>query len=464
VTNQIGTHQATERARLQVIEGQDCGKQVTIPPVGIVVGADPAVDVTLSDAAISGRHCTIIPKENGFSVKDLESKNGTFLDNVAISEALVPVGGVLRLGKSLIQLMPGEEVVEIPPSTRTHFGKLAGESLAMRRVYALLERAAQSDASVLFIGESGTGKELASRAIHENSPRKKGPFVVFDCGAASDTLIASDLFGHVRGAFTGADRERVGAFAAAHKGTLFLDEIGDLPLNLQPKLLRLLETGEVTRLGTTQHQKYDVRIVAATNRNLWEEVSRGTFRGDLYYRLAVVEVHLPPLRQHKEDIESLTKLFLKDTGASDEEIAGPNLERLHSYQWPGNVRELRNVVTRAVALSPPGAAFSEMPILLRPGSTGAATGAGGGTVSGTAAAQAHSFGAQRTQKSPLSAISAFSADRPFHEVKGELVAEFERAYLADLLKRAEGNLSQAARIAGLERKYLYKLLDKHGMR
>ena len=470
VTNQLRAEHSSGSSRLRVVEGPDVGLEVTIPPVGVVVGADPANDVTLNDEAVSGRHCTVVPSEGGFKVRDLESRNGTFLDDLALSEAVVPVGGVLRLGRTLLQLMPGEDVVDIPPSQRTSFGELHGNSPAMRQVFALLERAASSDASVLFIGESGTGKELASRAIHENSPRREGPFVVFDCGAASETLIASDLFGHAKGAFTGANDARAGAFAEAHGGTLFLDEIGDLPLDLQPKLLRLLERGEVTALGTNEAKRYDVRVVAATHRNLWEEVCSGTFRGDLYYRLAVLEVHLPPLRAHKDDIPALVEKFLEPSatmrfsggGALEADqgergktregetprkgprkgpkgrprgpITGPNLNRLMTYHWPGNVRELRNVVQRAVALSPPGAPFSEMPILLRPSAPAQETG------------------------------PVYTADRPFRDVKAEVVERFERAYLTDLLRRAQGNLSEAARLSGLERKYLYTILDKYGLR
>jgi DNA-binding NtrC family response regulator len=332
--------------------------------------------------------------------------------------------------------LPEEEAADIPPSDEPCFGELVGGSLPMRQVYAVLERASRTDASILFIGESGTGKELAARAVHDHSPRKSGPFVVFDCGAANDTLIASDLFGHVRGAFTGAGSDRQGAFATAHGGTLFLDEIGDLPLDLQPKLLRMLETSEVTPLGTQKSESYDVRIVAATNRNLWEDVGNGLFRGDLYYRLAVVEVHLPPLRRRTDDIAELVRLFLQRAGAASEGVApGPNMDRLLAYRWPGNVRELRNVITRAVALAPADAALAEMPIMLRPGGPAA-----GG------------------EEPPV------RADRPFHEVKTEVIERFERAYLADLLARAGGNLSKAARIAGLERKYLYRVLDRHDMR
>ena len=417
-----------------MVSGPDMGAFISLPPVGVVVGADPSADVVLSDSAVSGRHCTIRPADDGFLVKDLGSRNGTLLDGVAITEASVPIGAMLRLGSSLIQLMPAEESVDIPPSSASGFGSMIGNSVAMRRVYSMLERASQSSASILCLGESGTGKELTARAVHENSPRRDGPFVVFDCGAASESLIESELFGHVRGAFTGAHADRVGAFAAAHKGTLFLDEIGDLPLALQPKLLRMLETGEVTQVGSHAQQQYDVRVVAATHRDLYQEVGSGGFRGDLYYRLAVVEIHLPPLRQRAEDIPALVPIFLARAGAQgNSNLSGPNMEKLVSYHWPGNVRELRNVITRAVALSPPDAEFNAMPILLRP--------------------------TQQADDAP-----SFRADRPFHDAKADIVGRFEREYLTDLVRRADGNLSQAARDAGLERKYLYRLLEKNGLR
>jgi DNA-binding NtrC family response regulator len=298
----------------------------------------------------------------------------------------------------------------------------------------MLERAARSNASILFLGESGTGKELAARAVHQMSPRAGGPMVVFDCGAASETLIQSDLFGHVRGAFTGAHADRVGAFAAADAGTLFLDEIGDLPVALQPKLLRMLEAGEVIPVGARAPEHHDVRVVAATHRDLFQMAGEGGFRGDLFYRLAVVEVHLPPLRQRRDDIPDLVRLFLGRAGSTITEVGGPNLERLLGYHWPGNVRELRNVVTRAVALSPPNADFDALPILLRP-TSGAA------------------------DEPP-----AARADRPFQEAKSDVVTRFEHEYLSDLMRRADGNISQAARIAGLERKYLYRLLERAGLR
>jgi DNA-binding NtrC family response regulator len=434
VTNQIQRHTAALRCRLRVMAaGAAEPVEIAIPPVGVVVGADPSADVPLEDPAVSRRHCTIVPAGGGFEVADLGSKNGTFLDGVRLASATVPVGAVLRVGTTLLQLMPDELALDIPPSASSSFGDLYGDSPAMRQVFAILERASVSSASILFIGESGTGKELAARAVHEHSARRSGPFVVFDCGASTETLIESDLFGHRKGAFTGAVSDRAGAFAQAHGGTLFLDEIGDLPLLLQPKLLRLLEAGEVTPLGAQKSERFDVRVVAATHRNLWDEVGRGAFRGDLYYRLAVVEVHLPPLRQRPGDIPELVRRFLVAQGGAAGEPPPPsgNLDRLAAYHWPGNVRELRNVIARAVALSGPGTPFDRMPVLLR------------------ASAAAVEPRAQ--------------ADRPFHEAKDELVGRFEREYLEDLLKKSGGQMAEAARRAGLERKYLYRLLERVGI-
>jgi DNA-binding NtrC family response regulator len=436
-TNRIRTALSSSGCQLRVLHGPESGTEALIPAAGVVVGADASADVQLTDSAVSRRHCSIVPARDGFDVTDLGSRNGTYVDGVSIKRATLPVGTVLRVGGSLLQLVPAEEELHIPPSSRTSFGGMVGKSAAMRQVYALLERASASRASILLLGESGTGKELAARAVHDHSPRRGGPFVVFDCGASTDTLIESDLFGHVKGAFTGAHGDRPGAFERAHEGTLFLDEIGDLPLPLQPKLLRLLETGEVTPLGSRRTERFDVRVVAATHRDLDEEVARGTFRGDLYYRLAVVEVYLPPLRQRLDDVETLVSLFLEREGRTRPgTVRGANLDKLLGYGFPGNVRELRNIVTRAIALSPPDAPFSEMPMLLR----GALARGGSGL-------------------DPLCA----RADRPFQEAKAELLARFEREYLGDLMQRSSGNVSHASRGSGIERKHLYRLLRKAGL-
>ncbi|MBA3500874.1 MAG: sigma 54-dependent Fis family transcriptional regulator [Deltaproteobacteria bacterium] len=435
VTNAFSSRTPVRAATLRVVDGPDRGMEIDLPPVGVVIGSERTCDVVLTDSFVSRRHCSIAPHQHGFAITDLGSKNGTVIDGVAVGKVVAPPGVAIRIGKTLVQCMPADEVVDIPPSTSEQFGALYGTSIAMRTVFAILERASKTPASMLLLGESGTGKELMARAVHDNSPRKDGPFVVFDCGASTETLIESDLFGHTKGAFTGAAADRQGAFAAANGGTLFLDEIGDLPVTLQPKLLRMLEAGEVIPLGGRKSERYDVRIVAATHRDVFGEVARGGFRGDLYYRLAVVEVHVPPLRARSGDLPKLIGMFLDRAGASHlaSQVGGAALERLQRYHWPGNVRELRNVITRAVALAGPDDDFQSMPFVLRP------------TV---AAPEAETI----------------RADRPFHEAKDELVAKFEREYLSDLVQRANGNLSEAARIAGLERKFLYKLLERAGLR
>lgn len=433
ITNAVATTKIRKPSRLRVLrdDGQGDAMEVPLPAAGVVLGADPGCDVTLEDRAVSRKHACVVPCDEGFTVTDLESRNGTWLDGAKITKATVPPGSTLRLGTTLVQLLPAEEEIDIPASAATSFGGMLGSSEAMRRVYAILERASASDVSVLLLGESGTGKELAARAIHDASRRKAHPFVVFDCGAASEALVESALFGHKRGAFTGAVADHPGAFALAHGGTLFLDEIGDLPLPLQPKLLRMLERGEVSPLGSRKSESYDVRFVAATHRDLSKEVACGAFRADLYYRLAVVEVFLPPLRKRRTDIPALVKALLRRHGSTDEDIEGPSLDRLLAYAWPGNVRELRNVIARAAALAAPGAKFREMPVFVRAES--------------------------EAESEPLA-----RADVPYHEAKDALIERFERAYCTDLLRRAGGNLSKAARIAGLERKYLYKILERAG--
>jgi DNA-binding NtrC family response regulator len=436
VTNAIASRPAVRTAQLRVIDGPDRGLELELPPAGVVIGSERTCDVIVTDPFVSRRHCSVVPHAQGFAITDLGSRNGTIIDGVAVGKVVAPPGVAIRIGKTLVQLMPADEVLDIPPSESDQFGGLYGGSPVMRQVFGLLERASKSPAPILFLGESGTGKELMARGVHDASPRKDGPFVVFDCGASTETLIESDLFGHVKGAFTGASGDRVGAFAAAHGGTLFLDEIGDLPVALQPKLLRMLEAGEVVPLGGRKSERYDVRVVAATHRDVFGEVARGGFRGDLYYRLAVVEVHVPPLRQRPGDLPRLIAMFLERAGAAHlaGQVGGPALERLQRYHWPGNVRELRNVITRAVALGGPDDDFQSLPFVLRP----------------TAAAP--------------DAIGEIKADRPFHEAKDALIARFEREYLTDLVQRAGGNLSQAARAAGLERKFLYKLLERSGLR
>jgi DNA-binding NtrC family response regulator len=326
----------------------------------------------------------------------------------------------------------------VAPSKARTFGELTGESVAMREIFAVLERIAPTGVTVLVEGESGTGKELVARSIHRASARADKPYVVFDCGAVPRELAESELFGHKKGSFSGAVQSRAGAFGQADGGTICLDEIGELPLDLQPKLLRVLETGEIRAVGEDTARKVDVRVVAATNRDLHAEVQRGRFRSDLLYRLEVVRLRMPPLRQRPEDIVGLATRLLAGKVPPGDKITGKNLEQLVGYSWPGNVRELRNVLERAVALArgPGGApaSFADLVINLGPVSTTPAT--LGMTFPGVDV--------------PL----------PYKEAKAQLLESFERAYIEALLARSRGQVSQAAAAAGLSRKHLYDLMRR----
>jgi len=309
----------------------------------------------------------------------------------------------------------------------------------MRAIFGVLERIAPTDATVLLEGETGTGKDVIARALHSQGPRAKDPFVVVDCGAVSYNLIESELFGHERGAFTGAIAARAGAFETAGKGTLFLDEVGELPLDVQPKLLRVLESGEFRRIGGNRPQKSEARVVAATKRNLKEEVDRGKFREDLYFRLAVVPITVPPLRQRREDIPQLVDHFLtvakkRDARTADITIGAETRGALAAHDWPGNVRELRNVLDRALYVA---AASGERDLRL---------------VDLPVAASA------------ARPVPAFDPAKTYREIRTTFETEFERAYVSWLLGRHDGNISAAAREAKMDRKYLYDLSRKHGLR
>ena len=330
---------------------------------------------------------------------------------------------------------------------------MLGTSGVMRALFANLTRAARSDATVLIEGESGTGKELVAGALHRASPRADRPFVVFDCAAIAGSLLETELFGHERGAFTGAHGARPGCLEAADGGTLFLDEIGELPLDLQPKLLRCLERGEFRRLGSNALRRVDIRVIAATNRELASEVHRGSFREDLYYRLAVVRLVTPPLRHRLGDIPQLVEAFLVelyDGDVSRARAATSNLSAgawklLHSWPWRGNVRELRNAVARAVAL-----AGDEMPSEIAPIDTASED------------ATADVADAAAPGPAPSDAATA-DTERPFLEVRSEIVDSFERDYLQRILSRHQGKITRAADAAGLDRSYFRRLLRRHGI-
>jgi DNA-binding NtrC family response regulator len=423
------------RARLVVERGPDEGKEISLEGAAIVVGTDARCDLVLHDETVSKRHVELGFTPLGPLLRDLGSTNGTFVDGHRAVQIYLNRAARIEAGETRLRfsLLGGE--VEIPLARATNFGALLGHSPVMRAAFAILERAARTDSTVLITGESGTGKELAARAVHEQSPRRDGPFVVFDCGAVTPTLLQSELFGHARGAFTGAATDRTGAFEAAQRGTLVLDEVGELPLELQPKLLRVLDQRTVQRLGETRARAVDVRFVACTNRNLAEEVSAGRFREDLFYRLSVISLRLPPLRERPEEVPRLVRYFMTRLapGAAGEAPAElpPELEALLlRHDWPGNVRELRNVVERFLAL---------------PGVSPAALLAASASVQSAAA--------------PAEALLL-----PYHEAKGLWVDRFEKVYLARLLEVHQGNVSAVSREAGISRQACYRLLEKHALR
>ncbi|MHB8878275.1 MAG: sigma 54-interacting transcriptional regulator [Myxococcaceae bacterium] len=412
--------------RLLVTRGPDKGAELRAMKPEVTVGSQEGCELRLSDPAVSRHHLSVSSTPEGFRVRDLGSTNGTFVKGARLLDGFVEPGAELELGESRLKVAGLSEVLEVPLHAGESFGPLLGRAPAMRQVMAMLEAAARTEATVLLLGETGTGKDLAAEALHQASPRSAGPFVVVDCGAIPEALIESELFGHEKGAFTGAAERRVGAFEAAAGGTVFLDEVGDLPLAMQPKLLRVLEKRTVKPVGANTHRPVDARFIAATHRDLRAEVNRGTFREDLYFRLAVITLRLPPLRERREDLPMLAEAFLRQV-APKATLSEAFRQRLGAYDWPGNARELRHAVERMAALG-------EHAVPEQAPTPGAAP------------------------------LPEADPSVPFKDAKQRLVDRFERAYLAALLERTEGNASAAAREAGLDRVHLLKLLRRHGLR
>jgi DNA-binding NtrC family response regulator len=413
-----------------VVTGPDRGEQVILAERPITIGSAPSCELVLSDRTVSRRHVTVSLEGSEIIVRDLSSTNGSFTHGSRFKEIVINYGAEVQLGKTVLKFLPREEAIEPTESEDKNFGELIGHDAKMRRLFALLRDIAGSETTVLIEGETGTGKELIAEEIHRHSRRANGPFVVFDCGAVPRELIESTLFGHVKGSFTGAIADRRGAFAEAHGGTIFLDEIGELALDLQPALLRALDKRAVRRVGANAYEQVDVRVIAATNRDLREEVAKKAFREDLFYRLAVIRVHLPALRERGRDIDILAEHFMRQFGTGRElRIPPGELSKLRSYNWPGNVRELRNVIERACVLSKSDSLSID-----------------------------DALGDEIQGPLPI----AFRMGLPFKEAKGQLVEQFEREYIVDLMKRHRMNLSAAAREAQIDRKHLRELLRKYG--
>jgi transcriptional regulator with GAF, ATPase, and Fis domain len=417
--------------RLELVRGPKMGQSWELGEQ-TTVGKGPDNDVVIKDATVSRDHFSLMHTPKGYLVRDLGSTNGTFVEGARVVEAYIQPGMEVRAGEVCLRLKPVNEEVSIAPSEGSTFGKLVGKSDPVRKIFALLERVAPTDATILILGETGTGKGAVSRAIHDESKRADKPFVTIDCGAISHSLIESELFGHEKGAFTGATHQRRGALEMCKGGTLFIDELDDLPLELQPKLLRALDEREIVRVGSSKIIKLDLRVVAATKKDLRREVAEGRFREDLFFRLSIVTLPLPPLRDRMEDLPLLAATFL-ESGNTWEGLPRPFREQMMAYHFPGNVRELRNLLERASYLE----GFESLdptafPTELRTG------------------------GAVDTE-------FRLTADymKPFKVAKEALIERFEREYLKRLLARNSYKIARAAREAKIDRKYLYMLISKH---
>ncbi len=454
VTQSARGRTAVRSCLCRVTSGDRVIEEIALGARPIQIGAARECDLVLSDPQVSRRHAELQLCPEGVRVRDHESTNGTFWQGTRITEAVVPIGAAVRVGGTTLRFLAAD-APSVPPSERRRFGGMVGQSLAMRELFAVLELAAPSEATVLVEGESGTGKELAARALHDHSPRARVPLVVVDCSAVSESLLDSQLFGHVRGAFTGAQTDRKGAFVEASGGTVFLDEIGELPLPAQAKLLRVLEARTVQPVGSDRPVAVDTRVVAATHRDLPRMVEEKQFRFDLYYRLAVVHVAIPPLRDRLDDLPELVAHFYEGRGVDPGPIAGENLARLQRYSWPGNVRELRNQLERAWTMAGPGGArFADLALWL--GSAGPA-----GLAARGLAVDALAPGLPAP---PSAAVDlAIDASRPFKEAKERWLEVFERRYLEQVFADAERNISRASVRAGINRRHFRNLLRKHGI-
>ncbi|HVE84698.1 MAG TPA: sigma 54-interacting transcriptional regulator [Myxococcales bacterium] len=417
------------RVRLRRPGQEDVEAPLGLSPV--VLGSGAECELRVDDPYVSRRHCQLSLHTAGVVVRDLGSRNGTWINEVRIVEGLLPPGGVVSLGQMSVTVAGEGAPQRLELSSTPAFGEAIGTSPVMRALFARLQRAALTEEPILLLGESGTGKELLARAIHDASSRREGPFAVFDCGAVAPTLIESELFGYEKGAFSGAAGARKGILESAKGGTVFFDELGELPLELQPKLLRALESREVRPVGSNALRPLDIRVVAATHRDLRARMAEGAFREDLYYRLAVVEARVPALRERLEDLPLLVERILsqRTPPGALEDLPPATLQMLSSHSWPGNVRELRNTLAR-LALFP---------------------------TLGREAIQAAGPSGSGASPEPSMAL-------PFHQARQMVISEFERRYVTERLEVAGGNVSAAARAMGVSRQFLHRLIAEHGLK
>ncbi len=413
------------------------GNSYSIDVDPLVIGREQGAQIMLSDPEVSAVHCELRATNDGVLVHDLGSTNGTFVGPVKVQDATITMRAEITVGQTRLVVEPdAKRRVEIGYSD--HFGVLVGASPKMRRVFSVLEKVAATPLSVLILGETGTGKEGVAKSIHEESPRKNQAFVVVDCGAIPETLAESILFGHEKGSFTGATERRKGALSEADGGTLFLDELGELPLDLQPKLLRALSEKQVKRVGGNAFEPIDVRVLAATRRDLGAEMNAGRFRSDLFFRIAQVRVELPALRERITDLPLLVEDICKRVGRGQhgETVLRWIEQRMGTHDWPGNIRELVNVVSVAATLADTPEAIDDVLTLAR-----------------------------EPPPPPLAKIgeAASNAQAGFADAKRQAIGAFEREYFAALVRRAKGNVSEMARQSGMERHHVRAYLRKYGI-
>ncbi|HUQ03897.1 MAG TPA: sigma 54-interacting transcriptional regulator [Kofleriaceae bacterium] len=407
------------RFRVTVIDGPDDPGPVESTTDEVTIGSAPGQTLRLRDACVSRHHCVIRVGDDGLICEDLGSTNGTYVGDRRVTSAQLEPGDTVTVGGTVLAVeLLGDSYVE-PLSKRDHFGRVLGRSVAMRRLFTLLDRVAASDATILLEGETGSGKSALAEAIHESSRRAGAPFVVVDCGALPGALLESELFGHERGSFTGAVEQRIGLFESAGGGTVLLDEIGELPIDLQPKLLRTLERRVIRRVGASRELPVDVRIIAATHRDLRRAVNTNAFRADLWYRLNTVRAVLPPLRERREDIAMLVAEFFRELSGDPSAMPPVDLVRLMMRgQWKGNVRELRSAVERVLVGAP----------------------------------------AIESESEPSAEL-----EMTFRAAKQRATSNWEKQYLSELLPAHDGNVSRAARAARMDRGHLSELARRYGL-
>jgi two-component system, NtrC family, response regulator HydG len=441
-----GSPPLQEALRVEVTDGPDRGKTMWIhdgQPTRLLVGRSEACDLHLTDPSVSARHLAFVVADGRVEVEDVGSRNGTYLSGVRVLRAPLSGNEVLKFGQTTLELHTASRLASKPPTivlpNASSFGRVLGASREMRRLYVLLERLARADVPILIEGETGTGKEVLAEAIHEMGPRAKKPFQVFDCTTVPANLVESVLFGHERGAFTGASEARAGILELADGGTLLIDEIGDLDIMLQPKLLRVIEKQEFRRVGGSRTLRTNVRLLSATRRNLDDEIQQGRFRDDLFHRLAVTRVELPPLRTRKGDIRMLVHAFVANMNGNPSLFDETLLRKWESASWPGNIRELRNAVARRLALGELGDSFE----FLSPADRSARTPTGMPEVV-----------AQLTEQ-------MIAQGRSLHEVREHVGDLIEANYVKRLLADHKGNVSRTAETMGMTRRHLHRILARH---